>query len=180
MFEKVGIFGLIDVDLECTGAGTLKISTDLPGNALAVRETKNIPTTTRRVLRFRLSGHTKGHLYKLNITPTSGAMRLYGARIWARTLPDGEWAWRAVPIIETPVEWTPVKLPIPETGEWQPAKLPVPQVGEWTPEKLPVPETTEWSPSKLPIPPTSDWFGQGLPIKPTPQNPEWVEIQVDS
>lgn len=169
-FERVAIFGLIDVDLESTGTGTLTLSTDLPGIALAARETKAIPATSRRSMRFRLQGTTKGHLYTLRIVPAPGClMRLYGARIWARVLPGGAWQWYPVPMIETPAEFTPVKLPIPPTGEWEPVKLPVP----------PTPE--EWSPVKLPIPPTPQEFSPvPLPIKPTPANPEWVNIEIDS
>jgi hypothetical protein len=177
-FERVALFGLIDVDLECTGTGTLKLKTDLPGNALAVRETKAIPATSRRVLRFRLQGATKGHIYTLNITPTSGTMRIYGARIWARLLPGDAWSWYVVPVIPSS-DWQAVPLPIPQTGEWQARELPIPATSEWMGRELPIPQTSEWAPRELPIPPTSDWNPQPLPIKPTPPNPEWVEIPID-
>jgi len=170
-FERVAIFGLIDADLESTSTGTLTLSTDLPGNAMAVRETKTIPATGRRVVRFRLLGTTKGHLYKLKIVPTgSGVIRLYGARIWARVLPGNAWAWYVVPVPPTPEEWTAQPLPIPRTPE------------EWTAARLPIPETPEqWTAQPLPIPPTSEeWKPEPLPIKPTPANPEWVNIEVDS
>jgi hypothetical protein len=127
-----------------------------------VRETKTIPTTGRRVLRFRLQGTTKGRLYSVKVAPTgSGVIRLYGGRIWARSLPGAEWGWIAIPIPETSSEWTSVPLPIPGMGEWEPAKLPIPGVGEWTMAKLPIPETGEWEPAKLPIPPTSEEWQPG-------------------
>lgn len=153
-FEKVAIFGLIDAELESTGTGTLTLKTDLPGNALAVRETKAIPATARRVVRFRLQGTTKGRLYVVKLTPANGSViRLYGARIFARVLPGAEWAWYAVPV--------------PPTSE------------EWQPMKLDIPGLSEWSQVKLPIPPMSDWSEVKLPIKPTPANPEWVNLEMD-
>lgn len=153
-FERITLFGIVEVDMESTGTGTLTLSTDCPGTALAVRETKTIPVTSRRPVRFRLQGTTKGRLYSLKIVPVSGCvMRLYGARIWARVLPGPAWSWYQVPMIGTPDEWTPVKLPIPQMSDW--------------------------SEVKLPIPPISDWSSHPLPIKPTPQNPEWVRIPVD-
>jgi hypothetical protein len=170
-FERVALFGLIDLELETTGAATLTLSTDLPSNGMTVKETKSIAATGRRVVRFRLRGTTKGRLYSVKVTPAFGAvLRLYGGRIWARVLPNSEWAWYQIPIPETPVEWTPVKLPIPETPQ------------EWTAVKLPIPETPEtWTPVKLPIPPTpEEWTAVQLPIKPTPANPEWVELETDA
>lgn len=193
-FERVALFGLIDIELESTGSGLISLSTDLPSNAMAVKETKPIAATGRRVVRFRLQGTTKGRLYSLKIAPAPGAIiRLYGARLWVRILPGQAWEWVAVPVPETgdwqqvklPIppmgDWTPAKLPIPPTSEeWTPAKLPIPGVGEWTPAKLPIPPTSEeWTPAKLPIPEVGEWTAAKLPIKPTPQNPEWVDIPVD-
>jgi hypothetical protein len=175
-FERVAIFGLIDVDVECTGQGVLRLSTDLPATTSAaagplpagwaVRETKIIPATGRRVMRFRLAGTTKGRLYILTIIPTTGVMRLYGAKIWARVLPSQGWEWFTVPVPPTSEEWQAVKLPIPGIGEWQAAKLPIPGVGEWQEAKLPIPGMGEWQ-------------AQKLPIKPTPDNPEWVSLEMD-
>jgi hypothetical protein len=166
-FERVAIFGLIELQLDATLGGQLYLSTDLPGNAMAVRETKTVPATARRVVRFRLQGTTKGRLYSVKVSPAGGGIiRLYGGRIWARVLPGAEWQWYALPIPETG-DWTPSKLPIPETGDWTPAKLPIPETGDWTPAKLPIPETGDWTPAKL-------------PIQPTPQNPEWVDIPTDT
>lgn len=166
-FERVALFGIIDLELDATTGGTLILSTDLPGNAIAPREAKTIAATGRRVVRFRLRGSTKGRLYSVKLVPLGGGViRLYGGSIWARVLPGPEWTWYAIPIPPTSEEWTPTKLPIPETGNWELSKLPIPPAGEW-------------EPSKLPIPPTGDWAPQPLPIKPTPQNPEWIEIEID-
>lgn len=179
-FERVAIFGLLDLELEATATGQVTLSTDLPGNAMAVKERKPIPvTTTRRVVRFRLQGTTKGRLYSIKVSG-AGIIRLYGGRIWARVLPGQAWAWYTIPVPPTSEEWQAVKLPIPGVGEWQAAKLPIPEMGEWQAAKLPIPGVGEWQPVKLPIPPTSeDWQPVKLPIKPTPDNPEWVSLEID-
>ncbi len=157
--ERVAIFGIIELQFEATAGGTLTLSTDLPGEAMTVRETRTIPSTSgssRRVLRFRLAGTTKGRLYAVKVVPTgSGIVRLYGGRIWARILPDPQWAWFAIPIPPTSEEWEQRPLPIPATSE-------------------------SWERVSLPIPPTGDWERVSLPIKPTPANPEWVDIPVDA
>jgi hypothetical protein len=155
-FERITLFGIIELELESTGTGTLTLSTDLPGSAMAVRETKSVTATSRRPVRFRLQGTTKGHLYSVKLVPpVGGVIRLYGGRIWARVLPGAQWDWYAIPMIATPEEWTPQALPIPPTPQ------------EWTPQPLPIPPTPQ------------EWTPQPLPIKPTPQNPEWVQIPVD-
>ena len=155
-FEKVALFGTIDLELESTGTATLTLSTDCPGTAIALRETKTIPATiTRRVVRFRLQGTTKGRLYSLRITPANGViMRLYGARIWARVLPAAEWQWYVVPMMAGSEEWTPVKLDIPPMGPWEKRDLEIPKMGQWEQVKL--------------------------PIAPTAANPEWVKLEMDS
>lgn len=155
--EHVAIFGIIELNVDATAGGTLSLSTDLPGDSMAVRETKNIPVTTgRRVIRLRLKSTTKGRLYAVRVQPTgAGIIRLYAGRIWARILPGAEWAWFAIPIPETSEEWERRSLPIPATSE------------EWQRVQLPIPETPE------------AWERVALPIKPTPPNPEWVDIPVD-
>jgi len=167
-FEKVALFGLLDLDMECTGSVTITLWTDLPGNALAVRETHQIGAAfSRSIRRFRLLGTTKGHLYKLRVQPDAAStLRLYRARIWARSLPGTVWAWYVVPVISTPDEWVAKALPIPGLSEWGAHVLPIPQMGEFAPVKLPIPDMGDWGASKL-------------PIQPTPEFPQWVELQVD-
>lgn len=155
--ERVAIFGIVELNVDASNGGSLTLSTDLPGDSMAVRETKVIPVTTgRRVIRLRLMGTTKGRLYSAKVEPTgNGIIRLYAGRIWARILPSQQWAWFALPIEPTPEEWTAVPLPIPPTSQ-------------------------EWTAVPLPIPPTSqEWTATPLPIKPTPANPEWVDVPVD-
>lgn len=180
---QIAIFSTIDLELDCTTTATLTLSTDLPGNAMAVRETKAITACTRRIFRFKLQGTTKGHRYSIKVTPASGCiLQLYAGSVYARVLPGPGWAWYPIPIPSTPEEWTQVALPIPETPQaWQEVKLPIPETGEWEARKLPIPDTPEdWQAMPLPIPPTpADWSPVQLPIKPTPANPEWVNVEVD-
>ena len=188
--ERVAIFGLIDIDLESTGQSVVRLSTDLPATSTpavgplpagwAVRETKAIAATGRRVVRLRLQGTTKGRLYIFTLSGITGVTRLYGAKIWARVLPSPSWDWYTVPVPPTSEEWTAVKLEIPPTSDWGPAKLPIAETGDWTPAKLAIAETGDWTPAKLSIPETSDWIPAKLPIAPTPQNPEWVNLEIDS
>jgi hypothetical protein len=156
--ERVAIFGIIELTLHCNGTGTLTLSTDLPSGNMEVRETKPIAITTqsRQVVRYRLQGTTKGHLYSVKVVPIGfNTIKLYGGRIWARLLPNPEWGWYPIPIPPTSEEWEARKLPIPPTSE-------------------------EWEARPLPIPPTSEqWERVALPIKPTPPNPEWVDVPVD-
>lgn len=166
-FERVAIFGLLDVELESASGGLIQLYTDLPGNAMSVRETRGYVPTGRRVLRYRLSPATKGHLYSLRVTPNFGGVTyLYGARIWARILPGQAWDWYTVPV--------------PPTGDWEARPLPIPPTSDWEARKLPIPGTSDWEARKLPIPPTSDWEPVKLPIKPTPPLPEWIDVPVDA
>jgi hypothetical protein len=165
--EHVTLFGILELELHCTGSGTVTLSTDLPGDTMAVQETKPIPqTTSRRVLRWRLKPGTKGRLYSIKVVPTgSSVIRLYAGRLWARALTvsppslvspnPAVWQWFAIDIPATSEDWTAVPLPIPPTSE-------------------------EWTPLPLPIPPTSEeWTETPLPIKATPPLPDWVDIPVD-
>jgi len=124
--ERVAIFGLLDLEYESPVPGTVTLSTDLPGDAMAVRETKRaLATDTRRVVRFRLQGTTKGRLYSVKVRPDGDGMILYAGRIWARVLPSPQWQWYAIPIPPTSEEWTAAPLPIPPSGEWTEVPLPI-------------------------------------------------------
>jgi len=165
--EAVTIFGALDVEYESTLGGQLTFQTDLPGNAMAVREEFGIVAASWRVVRFRMRPTTRGHLYNLKIVPYFGSiMRIYNARIWARTLPGTQWQWYAVPL--------------PPTTEWAPVKMEIPPMGEWAPVKMDITPITDWNPVKMAIPPTTDWNPRPMAIKPTPPNPEWVDVQVDA
>jgi hypothetical protein len=183
-FQKVKLFSKIEVHVAASAQGTFAILTDLPGNAMAQRTSFPIPTTTRRPVIARLPFNTQGHLIQALLTPNAaGTVTLYGARVWARELPNGEWAWYDLPVIETPAEYASAPLPIPSTPEeWSPAELPIPATPEaWNPSALPIPPTPEeWSAAELPIPPTPEAWGTAeLPLKPTPVVPGWSDLEVD-
>lgn len=155
-FERVKLFGIIELDVEATAAGTLKLYTNLPGTALALRATLTVPITSRRPVRFRLSGAVKGHLLQVSYDPgAAGVSRLYGARVWARELPEGRWGWYSLPVVPTPDQFVTMRLPVPPTPE-------------------------EWRQVQIPIPPTPEqWTRVELPVKPTPLVPDWVELEMD-
>jgi hypothetical protein len=158
-FERVTLFGTVEILYQSSLGAVLSLWTDLPGDALVLRRFGTMPAAAgRRTFRLRVSGAVKGRLYQLMVTPSNGGdVRIYGARVWARQLGPAAsaWQWYAVPVVETPDEYQPVKLPIEPTGDaWQAVKLPV----EPTPE---------------------DWSAAALPIKATPPVPEWVSVEVD-
>ena len=166
-FETV--FRLREVELEYEGAaGTLTISSDLPGNALAVRHAASFPATatTRRTVRLRVPRHLKGKLWQWNIT-SEGELRLFGGRVFGKA-GAADWAWYALPIEPTPEAWSEVPLPIEPTPEaWSDVPLPI----EPTPEA--------WSDVPLPIEPTPEaWTEVKIPIRPTPELPEYQEIPI--
>lgn len=167
-FQTVKIFGLIELDIDTTAAGILHIYTDIPGNALVDRGTISIAAGSRRTQRFRLQGTTKCHLLKVSYTPGVGVARIYGARVWARELPAGAWAWYPLPVIDTPMEFTAAPLPVTQTPE------------EYVSVHLPIPATSaDWTAAPLPITPTGDWTAAALPVKPTKAVPDWASIEVD-
>jgi hypothetical protein len=168
--EKVKLFGAVELEYSSTSQGTLRVLSDVPGNAMTQRETATTPiASTRRQIRFRLSGTVKGHMLQLSWNPGAGLSRLYRVRVWARELPTGAWGWYPVYVPETSDEWQPVQLPVPQTPE------------EWSAIQLPIPPTPDaWSAIDLPIPATSmEWTPMQLPVKPTPAVPEWVSVGVD-
>lgn len=170
--EKVKLFSKIEIEvLAPYYGGTFSILTDLPGNAMAQRFSFPVtPGAARRPVTSRLPYNTQGHLLQVSFTPGVGQATLYRARVWARELPGGQWQWYALPVIETPIEYSPAPLPIPVTPE------------EWSSNALPIAATPEeWSAGALPIPPTPDeWTPAALPIKATPPVPDWVELEVDA
>src|SRR5215467_12565047 len=114
-FEKSHLFGKVEVDIRASVAGTIVFQTETPGQTLVNRFTMPIPVTTgQTILRSRLPGIMQGHLVRAtgtpNTTPTTGHWELYGVRVWYRELPDGQWQWFPLPVMDTPVEYVPFKL----------------------------------------------------------------------
>lgn len=172
MFEVVHFLRIFECDCSTLGPVTLTIYSDLPGNSMAVREVRTVDTSAygRRTVRFRLSGNTKGKLFRFEIKALS-TLRLFGARVFAKaigTSASGDWAWFPLPVVETPEEWTAIKLPIDETPE------------ELSAIKLPIVDTPEdWSAIKLPIDETPEhWTAVKAPIEETPDERPWKEFPV--
>ena len=154
-FEKSHLFGKVEVDVVATSTASLAFSTDVPGGALAQRFVFTIPITTRTVIRSRLPYNMQGHLVQATCTPAGGQVELYGVRLWTRELPDGEWGWFELPLVKTPLEYSPLPLPI-----------------EGTPES--------YNPLPLPIEPTpQSWEPLNLPVKATPPVPMWATVPID-
>lgn len=172
--QLVTLFRFVEVLVDAPGGATLTFLTDLPGNAMASRSSVGIPATNgRHSFRLPLSGACKGKLYQVKVVPNGGtAAIVYAAKVYARVLGPmpTQWQWYAVPgVIETPVEWSAIKLPIEPTSE------------SWVAKSLPIPPTPEeFAPVKLPIEPTGEsWSELKLPVKETPVVPDWLSVQVD-
>lgn len=204
-FEKSHLFGKVEIDIRTTVAGTIVFQTETPGSALANRYILNIPVCSRTVLRSRLPGTMQGHYVKATGTPStvppSGIWELYGVRIWHRQLPDGQWEWFPLQVMETPIEYVPFKIPELDGAEATPAtysefKVPlidtpalhtsfkVPLIAtpeDYTELKVPVTDTpADPAPFKVPLIATPEDFSPyKVPVKPTPVVPEWVAIPVD-
>jgi hypothetical protein len=154
-FERVFLAGIIELEYDAPAGATVLFYTDLPGNAIALRETLAVPaSTTRRTAKFRLKGTTKGKLYRVKVTST-GRVILYGGRVYLRSLGlSSEWAWFALPITASANTFTEWKLPIEPTAE------------KYTEFKLPIEGTGEkYSEYKIPLHPTAELFS-------------WVNVEV--
>lgn len=134
MTSRVYLLRRVSLVCDTTAAGTLKIYTDLPGEALALRHTAVIDTsntTKRRHVDIRLPGTIRGRLVQLAVE-TSGTLRLFGGAMEVKALAGGDWAWRAIPGLarELP-DWVEQKLPIeaPVAG-WQERALPIRETAE--------------------------------------------------
>lgn len=123
-FETLYYFQQLELDADTSGALTLDLYTDLPGQAMAVRhsETVNTETTTtgRRTVNIRLPGTTQGKQYKLRLSGNAVG-RIFGARIFARPVGlagAGGWAWYDVPLEGTAEIYGRVALPIESSEEF--------------------------------------------------------------
>jgi hypothetical protein len=74
---------MLDIDASNGAVGT-NIYSDLPGNALAVRQTPSVSTSSgRAIVKFPFSV-TEGFLWRVALTAGSGPFRLYSARLLMR------------------------------------------------------------------------------------------------
>jgi hypothetical protein len=160
-FELLKLFQQVEFDIDTAGPMLVEVSTDLPGNAMAVRASRQIDTaaTSGRVpVNIRLPGNCKGRQIKLRVSGNY-ICRIFGARVFAKDLgtptPTG-WSWRPVPVDVTPDLFTVAKLPIEETPN-------------------------EFASAKLPIDPTPDEFaGLKVPLTPSDVLFDWIDIPVDA
>lgn len=175
-FEFLKLFQQIELDIQTAGPMLLQVSTDIPGDAQAVRWEQFIDTsdtTTGRVpVNVRLPGNCKGRQIKLRISGPY-ITRIFGCRVFAKELgtpTPTSWSWRPVPVDVTPDLFTTAKLPIdPTPNEFASAKLPIdPTPNEFSPAKLPIdPTPNEFSPLKMPMHPSDTLF-------------EWVSLPMDA
>jgi|SRR5215467_1107907 len=179
-FEKSHIFGKVEVDIRASVAGTIVFQTETPGSALVNRFSMPIPVCTRTIIKSRLPGIMQGHYVKASgtpgTTPSTGHWELYGVRIWQRELPDGQWAWFPLPVMDTPVEFMPFKIPgLGGSGEESTAE----EYSEFT---IPVEETPKmFAELKVPVEPTEVSFNViKAPVEPTGETFSALKVPLDS
>lgn len=199
-FEKNHLFAKLEMDVVATSGGTLALLTDVPGNAMTQRFSYAVPTTpsTRTIVRSRLPYSMQGHLVQARCTPATGhQVEIYGLRLWTRELPDGEWGWSELPIVQTPAEYQPVPIPIEATPvqftavpipvEATPVEftmLPIPVEAtpvQFTPLPLPVEATpVEFAPLPIPVEATpTEYTALPLPVEPTSKEYQPVKLPVE-
>lgn len=179
-FERSHLFGKCEVDIRASVAGTIVFQTETPGQALTSRFAMPIPITSgRTVLRSRLPGTMQGHYVKTTGTPgttPTGHWELYGVRVWSRELPDGQWTWTALPVMDTPVEYIRFDiLEDPTQGAGAGASV------GFSEFKIPVEPTPEMHQEfKLPVEPTPAEFSElKLPVEPTPESFSELKVLVE-
>jgi len=169
------VFLLREIEVEClTLMGTVKVYTDLPGDALALRQT--IPLYTagiRKTVRCMMPSTTQGRVLKVDVFGTQAFqvdVILYRLRAYVKALGQGATAW----------QW--IDLPVvPSDGSWQTQPLPIiPTPQEWSIFGLPIkPTPQDWSEMALPIDPTpQQWQERALPIPPAGAGWQWLKFPV--
>lgn len=117
------------------GQGSLEVQTDIPGPALAVAATFNLPNVaTRQQLRLRLPVEARGITLRVRVTADgAGILIPYELAIYAKALGSGvtAWRWMQLPIPGVSEEWMKFPIPIPPTPE------------DWTKIPIPIPATPE-------------------------------------
>jgi hypothetical protein len=84
----------LELDIDASGGNVgVNIYSDLPGNALTVRQTPTVTANSGRALMkypFSTAGpppsYTEGYLWRVALTATSGPFRLYAARLLMRAV----------------------------------------------------------------------------------------------
>jgi hypothetical protein len=171
--ESAKLFRLVSIEYEASAAATFTLSTDLPGEVLAVRHTETLPTTSgRQVYKFVLSGAVKGSIIRVRLTPNlSGSLTVYRVGLYVRRLgrQASDWQWYYLKDIVPTEDWVAVKVPIPPTPD------------EYTPVKVPVPPTPdEYAAVKVPIPPTPAEFSTvKIPMEQSSEMSQWIDFPMD-
>lgn len=105
--ERAKLAKEVQIDCDLSG-GTCAyvLETDLPGNALATRASGTISATSgEQSTKIRLVDTIKGRLYRLTLTPATGAeIAIYAIRIWIKSLGEpnaSSWQWLEFPLERT-------------------------------------------------------------------------------
>lgn len=118
--ERVKLLKEIECVYQAEGEATLTVSSDLPGDALVVRATYNLPTTTgEESIKLRVPADVKGRLWQVDITPT-GTLRLEAIRFFMKFIgsPNStSWDWIPLPVQSTSdAVWVDVSVPPDDLG----------------------------------------------------------------
>lgn len=154
--ESAKLFRAISVEYRAPAGATATVSTDLPGDAIALRATLTLPESAgRRVITLPFVSGLKGRIFKVRISGP-GVVELYAASLYARRTGTIATDWQWVPLHVAPQqEWATIKLPI-----------------------TPTPDT--FTALKLPIPPTPDTFSPlKLNIEPSSEDHLWCNLPMD-
>lgn len=143
------LFRLVSVEYSTAGFGTqIKLSTDLPDNTLAVRETITLPPTTGRAVLppAPLSGSTKGRIHSVEVVAGSDDLVIYRIGFYLRRLgrTPSDWQWHWISVVPTGDAWDTIRVPVPPTPE------------EWAEMHVPVPPTPQEWQTVSAIPSTSN------------------------
>lgn len=169
-FEAVKLYRALKFHYAASAPLTVQFWTDLPGEAMALRDTLTLPAaSTPRTAELLLVGERKGRLHRVRVLP-QGRATLYAGHVYARKLGKeaSGWAWHPLPIVPTSSGWTEVPLPIPQTPDG------------FSPVPLPIPQTPEGFGSvPLPIRGTPDEFSPLAVPMPASAEGQWIQIPVD-
>ena len=173
-FETVHLLKWVEFEIDTDGTYTFELKTDQPGDAMAVRMTRDFntedTTTGRRTVRLRCPGSCKGKLLRAKLWGLVVG-KIYAGRVWARPIGGtaGNWEWYPLPIRPTAEPYSVASLPIRPTEEiFKVATLPI------------RPTEDIFATAKLPSRPTAEEFQRGpLPIPESSLIPNWVRLSVD-
>ncbi len=116
----MGLFREVSIVAETGAAMTLEVSTELPGQTLAVvaRVAVNTSLSGRKPVNARLPGNTKGRLQRFRLVGSTVA-RLLSMKVLARRteINDTSWEWVNIPIEATANSFVELNMPVRQTPE---------------------------------------------------------------